>query len=697
MPAPFGGGETVNGDSSDGVDRSKDIPRDFRGFPSLMSSCSPITLKFIDVTYRVKIDNKQTSSIGRRMFGNEPRPSDHERSTTSATNERTILHGVTGMAFSGEIMAILGPSGSGKSTLLNAIAGRLQGHGCSGTVLANGRKFSKPVLKRTGFVSQDDVLYPHLTVRETLIFCSLFRLPRTLSRKDKVSVAESVISELGLEKCQNTIIGNSFVRGVSGGERKRVSIAHELLINPSLLVLDEPTSGLDSTAAHRLLSTLGALAQKGKTVVTSIHQPSSRVYQMFDSVLVLSEGRCLYYGKGNEAMNYFDSLGFSPSFPMNPADFLLDLANGAFQLQGSNNERDKSASVKQHLVSSYNALLAPKVKSACLETPNNNASTKELPGFSSEIILSHNNHSTNKDSLSRSRRSSISCCDIIIGFPTWLSHFSILLQRSLKERKHESFNALRVFQVITAALLAGLMWWHSDYLNVQDRLGLLFFITIFWGVLPSFNSVFAFPQERAILMKEQASGMYTLSSYFMARIVGDLPMELILPTIFLAIAYWMAGLKPEFSAFVMTLLVLLAYVLVSQGLGLALGAAIMDAKQASTLVTVTMLAFVLTGGFYVHKVPYCLAWIKYISTTFYTYRLLINVQYGQGEAISALLGCSRHGRRDSGDIHNASCRFIEEDIEGQISPLISISVMLFMFVGYRLLAYLALRRINKAL
>lgn len=165
-------------------------------------------------------------------------------------------------------------------------------------------------------------------------------------------------------------------------------------------------------------------------------------------------------------------------------------------------------------------------------------------------------------------------------------------------------------------------------------------------------------------------------------------MELILPTIFLVVAYWMAGLKPELGAFLLTLLVLLGYVLVSQGLGLALGAAIMDAKQASTLVTVTMLAFVLTGGFYVHKVPYSLSWIKYVSTTFYSYRLLINVQYGEGKSISSLLGCSRLGS------DKASCKFIEEDVEGQISPLVSISVMLFMFFGYRLLAYLALRRIK---
>lgn len=342
---------------------------------------------------------------------------------------------------------------------------------------------------------------------------------------------------------------------------------------------------------------------------------------------------------------------------------------GAFQPVGPS-ETDKP-NTKQTLVSSYNTLLAPKVKAACMETAN--ASTKE-PAFSSEI--SHSSKET-------ARRSS---CKISLS--TWFNHFTILLHRSLKERKHESFNALRVFQVISAALLAGLMWWHSDFLNIQDRLGLLFFIAIFWGVLPSFNSVFAFPQERAILMKEQASGMYTLSSYFMARIVGDLPMELILPTIFLVVAYWMAGLKPELGAFLLTLLVLLGYVLVSQGLGLALGAAIMDAKQASTLVTVTMLAFVLTGGFYVHKVPYSLSWIKYVSTTFYSYRLLINVQYGEGKSISSLLGCSRLGS------DKASCKFIEEDVEGQISPLVSISVMLFMFFGYRLLAYLALRRIK---
>ncbi|XP_022143692.1 ABC transporter G family member 25 isoform X2 [Momordica charantia] len=615
----------------------------------------PLTLKFVDVSYRVKMADKNGNTMG-RVFG-----CGAGETSAPAVQERNILHGITGMVSPGEILAILGPSGSGKSTLLNALAGRLQGNGLTGSVLANGRKLTRPVLRRTGFVTQDDVLYPHLTVRETLIFCSLLRLPLSLSKQEKIAVAESVIAELGLGKCQDTIIGNAFIRGVSGGERKRVSIAHEMLINPSLLILDEPTSGLDSTAAHRLVSTMAGLAHKGKTIVTSIHQPSSRVYQTFDSVLLLSEGRCLYYGKGSEAMSYFESIGFTPSFPMNPADFLLDLANGVYQVDNTS-EVDKP-NMKQTLISSYNTLLAPRVKTACMES----TCTKERETM---LLSGEGKHSSKTSLLS------------------WCNQLTILLQRNLKERKHETFNALRVFQVITAAMLAGLMWWHSDYRDVQDRLGLLFFISIFWGVFPSFNAVFAFPQERAIFLKERASGMYTLSSYFMARIVGDLPMELILPTIFLTVAYWMAELKPELGAFLLTLLVLLGYVLVSQGLGLALGAAIMDAKQASTIVTVAMLAFVLTGGFYVHKVPSCMAWIKYISTTFYSYRLFINVQYGSGEKIWSLLGCSSHGGA------RASCRFVEEDVAGQISPAYSIGALLFMFVGYRLLAYLALRRIK---
>lgn len=207
-------------------------------------------LQFFDVTYRLKLDESnstrsRTSTILNTMFSTTSSPD-----VESPVQQRTILHNITGMATPGQILAILGPSGSGKSTLLNALAGRLH-HNLTGTIIYNTSKFKKTISRKTGFVAQDDILYPHLTVRETLIFCSLLRLPNTIPQPEKIATADSVIAELGLSKCQDTIIGNSFIRGVSGGERKRVSIAHEMVMDPSLLILDEPTSGLDATAAYR--------------------------------------------------------------------------------------------------------------------------------------------------------------------------------------------------------------------------------------------------------------------------------------------------------------------------------------------------------------------------------------------------------------------------------------------------------------
>lgn len=223
---------------------------------------------------------------------------------------------------------MMGPSGSGKTTLLTAIGGRLGGR-LEGTISYNNKPFSNKIKRNIGFVTQDDILLPHLTVTETLVFTALLRLPNALTKHQKLAHAEAVLSQLGLIKCKNSVVGDRRLRGVSGGERKRVSIGQEMLINPSLLFLDEPTSGLDSTTAQRIVSTLWELAHNGgKTVVMTIHQPSSRLFYMFHKILLLSEGNTMYFGKGSEAMDYFSTLGYSVSVPMNPSDFLLDLANG---------------------------------------------------------------------------------------------------------------------------------------------------------------------------------------------------------------------------------------------------------------------------------------------------------------------------------------------------------------------------------
>lgn len=268
-------------------------------------------MQFEDVAYSISLSTKGTCC-----------------SPNGTKSTRSVLNGVSGICRPGELLAMLGPSGSGKTTLLTALAGRLPGK-ISGNITYNGLPFSSSMKRKTGFVAQDDVLYPHLTVIETLTYSALLRLPKKLTREEKIEQAEMVTKELGLTRCRNNIVGGPLLRGISGGERKRVSIGQEMLVNPSLLLLDEPTSGLDSTTAQRIVATIKGLARGGRTVITTIHQPSSRLYRMFDKVVVLSDGCPIYSGQAGRVMEYFGSIGYVPGFNfMNPADFLLDLANG---------------------------------------------------------------------------------------------------------------------------------------------------------------------------------------------------------------------------------------------------------------------------------------------------------------------------------------------------------------------------------
>nr|XP_043606320.1 ABC transporter G family member 21-like isoform X2 [Erigeron canadensis] len=554
-------------------------------FPLVRESLRPITLRFEDLAYTIRSQSGD----------------DHGSSSQTSNTTRTLLSGVSGVVRPGELLAMMGPSGSGKTTLLTALAGRLPGK-LSGTITYSGQPFTNSIKRKTGFVTQDDVLYQHLTVIETLTYAALLRLPKSLSQQEKVKQAELIINELGLTKCRDSIVGGPLIRGVSGGERKRVSIGQEMLVNPSLLLLDEPTSGLDSTTALRLVATLKRLAQGGRSVVTTIHQPSSRLYWMFDKVVVLSDGCPIYSGHTGRVMEYFSSIGHVPGFNfMNPADFVLDLANDC----------------DQHKLQ---------------------------------------------------------------WTTSWWTQFKVLLKRGLRERRHESYSGLRIFQVMSVSILSGLLWWHSDLSHLQDQVGLLFFFSIFWGFYPLSNAIFTFPQDRPMLTREHSSGMYRLSSYYFARMAGDLPMELVLPTIFVSITYWMGGLKPSFVTFILTILIILFNVLVSQGLGLAIGALLMDLKQATTLSSVVMLVFLLAGGYYVQQIPPFISWLKYISFSHYCYRLLLEVQYSKNEVYECGIGV-RCKVSDFPGIKNLGMGNLWWDV----------AALGIMLTGYRLIAYVALQ------
>ncbi|XP_039049552.1 ABC transporter G family member 21-like [Hibiscus syriacus] len=333
------------------------------------------------------------------------------------------------------------------------------------------------------------------------------------------------------------------------------------------------------------------------------------------------------------------------------------------EFHGRVDHPDDQNSTKQLLISSYKKNIYPTLKADISQNPQDSSFPTSKSSKSSEVEWNS----------------------------SWWEQFKVLLTRGVQERKHESFSGLRIFQVMSVSVLSGLLWWHSDTYHLQDQyfclqVGLLFFFSIFWGFFPLFNAIFTFPQELPMLFRERSSGMYQLSSYYIARTAGYLPMELVLPTIFVTVTYWMGGLKPSLLTFILTLSIVLLNVLVSQALGLAMGAVLMDVKQATTLASVTMLVFLLVGGYYIHHMPDFIAWLKYISFSHYCYKLLVGVQYSANELYKCEIG------RRCKVVDFPAIKYLGLDYDNRWCDGVALIIML---VGYRLLAYVGLRVYGK--
>uniref|UniRef100_A0A0D9VPQ8 ABC transporter domain-containing protein n=1 Tax=Leersia perrieri TaxID=77586 RepID=A0A0D9VPQ8_9ORYZ len=615
-------------------ENNMDIEAGMRRKKLMTDPTLPIYLKFAEVKYRVAVKG----------------------------TPREILSGISGSAAPGEVLALMGPSGSGKTTLLSILGGRIAGAGAvEGCVSYNDEPFSKSLKRRIGFVTQDDVLFTHLTVKETLTYAALLRLPRTMTRQQKEERAMDIIYELGLERCQDTMIGGSFVRGVSGGERKRVCIGNEIIINPSLLFLDEPTSGLDSTTALRIIQLLHDIAEDGKTVITTIHQPSSRLFHKFDKLILLGRGSLLYFGKASEAMPYFQSIGCTPLIAMNPAEFLLDLANGNTTDVSVPSELDDKVHMENQNLQNNTKIdykpSAQDVHEYLVDAYENRVAYKEKKKLLDPLPISDDLKAT----ITSSKRE---------WGTSWWQQYSILFCRGIKERRHDYLSWMRITQVIATSVILGLLWWQSNPSTpkgLQDQAGLLFFIAVFWGFFPVFTAIFTFPQERAMLNKERAADMYKLSAYFLARTTSDLPLDLFLPVIFMVIVYFMAGLKATATHFFLSVLTVFLSIIAAQGLGLAIGASLLDIKKATTLASVTVMTFMLAGGFFVKKVPPFISWLRYLSFNYHTYRLLLKVQYHPVPDI----------------LINAI------PLDNGVTEVVALVVMI---IGYRVLAYMSLRR-----
>lgn len=264
--------------------------------------------------------------------------------------DRLILDGsLQGKAKSGRMLAIMGPSGSGKSTLVHALAGRVKGSKkltLSGDRYVNQQLLSGESMLPAAFIEQEVNFFPHMTVRETLDFRVELKLGSQLKKAERDDVVSNLMEMLGLTKSENTIVGNSRVRGLSGGERKRLSIACELISSPPIIILDEPTSGLDSYQAAQVVSFLKKLAETGKTVIAVIHQPSQEVFSMFDDLLLVSEGRLMYYGEVDKVRSHMQTIGYPCAKDTGTAEFVLNCIS---RTNGGEEEQQKSTERINHI------------------------------------------------------------------------------------------------------------------------------------------------------------------------------------------------------------------------------------------------------------------------------------------------------------------------------------------------------------
>ncbi|CAF3970886.1 unnamed protein product [Adineta steineri] len=620
------------------------------GARTLAALSSHITVTFHNVSKVINVPAKMIDSSSKERF-----------------IERKLLDQVSGQIQPGQLVALMGPSGCGKTTLLNTLAGRAL-NGVTGNIWFNDQSYDRSMKRKLAYVLQQDLFFEQLTVKQQLTYTGLLRLPNHLSRNDKLAQVEQIIDQLRIRKCANTPITL-----ISGGEKKRVNIGTELLTNPSVIFLDEPTSGLDSTSAVALIDVLRELAMQGKTIITSIHQPSSQIFQSFDQLILLADGKTIFMGKPSDALPYFATLGHQSPPQYNPADYVMDLVNQDMKireelkeayLQNKINTNDKTIS-KQYSTAGRQYLLAE---------PSGNVADLTNPDNVNLISTKQENKWP-------------------IGF---LPQLLILFSRAFRLSGKDQFTRLNFIQALGLAVVTGLCWLRMDLAEdtIPDRSSFIFFIMVFWPLHTLYNSLLSFPLERAVIEKERASGSYRLSSYFLAKSLAEAPLKLILPILYLLIAYWMANINNNVGIFLAVLIFQLLSVLVAESLGLFLGATLKNLQHGMTAATLLVMSLMLLGGFYVRNLPHWLGvWGKWLSFFKYAYDACLQLQFKGGHNYKCVDGTYVSSCRN-----NPNGTFVSEDALEYFDVGLNIGlnflVLFAMFVVFRFFAYLSLRFIK---
>lgn len=369
----------------------------------------------------------------------------------------------------------------------------------TGNIQVNGKVRNDEDFRRiSAYVLQDDHMYAYLTVFETLMLSAHFYFPESLSYDEKVQHVDSTLAELGLVKARDTIVGNDKVRGISGGERRRTSIAVQILCDPAVLFLDEPTSGLDAFQSQAVMECMKKLAKSGRLVIAVIHQPRSSIFDMFDKLLLLSEGNTMYYGDAKHAVDYFKSLKYPCPEDFNPSDFFLDL------LSPDNRSSESEEETRNRIKHVGEAWL------------NNND------------ILQANSNGLILDEFCEFKSVKVIGTDFSIQ--KTIRNFFLLCWRSWTQQSRDTGVIIAKFVgCVLFALIIGGIYSNIGYdqRSIQNRKGVLFFILINQGFNSLTSVLNSFPIEKTIVNRERSGNAYSALSYCFAKIFVETPLNLL--------------------------------------------------------------------------------------------------------------------------------------------------------------------------
>ncbi|KAL4301667.1 hypothetical protein GQ457_10G029600 [Hibiscus cannabinus] len=502
---------------------------------------------------------------------------------------RFLLKNVSGEAKRGRLLAIMGPSGSGKTTLLNVLAGQIlespQLH-LSGLLEFNGKPSSNKAYK-FAYVRQEDLFFSQLTVRETLSLAAELQLPQISSVEERDEYVNNLLFKLGLVSCADSIIGDAKVRGVSGGEKKRLSLGCELIASPSVIFADEPTTGLDAFQAEQVMETLRLLAQDGHTVICSIHQPRGSVYGKFDDIVLLTEGTLVYSGPAHDQpLEYFSRFGYQCPDHANPAEFLADLISIDYSSADSVYSSQKRIDA---LVEAFSTQ-----SSAVLYATSLTGKTGPRLGmkFSKKITAKRKGG--------------------------WWRQFWLLLKRAWMQASRDGpTNKVRARMSIASAIIFGSVFWRMgrSQTSIQDRMGLLQVTAINTAMAALTKTVGVFPKERAIVDRERAKGSYALGPYLLSKLIAEIPVGAAFPLMFGTLLYPMAGLHPTLSRFGKFCGIVTVESFAASAMGLTVGAMVPTTEAAMALGPSLMTVFIVFGGYYVNadNTPIIFRWIPRAS------------------------------------------------------------------------------------